>query len=218
MNPWKNLPRQKPFVLDDDAPYIEAFNSDKAQYSPTWIHTGRLPEPRLGPIDAPIIVLQKNPSYVQATRMEDMAAAEVADGLGALANEQSSHVCLARPNDWWDKTFNSLRTKYDRTRLSQRVLSIEYFPYPSAQFDHAALRLPSQQYTFSLVRAGLARGAIFVVTRGLDLWIGAVPELRAHFDKTVFRTKNRQRAFVTEGNLLGHRAYETICEQLEKAS
>lgn len=213
-NPWTNLRRYKPFVLGIDAPYIDAFNGDKAQYAPTWIHTGRLPEPRLGPIDAPIILLQMNPSYDQTTRMQDLTENEVTDGLGALADEQSRHACLAQPNHWWDKTFNSLHKICDRGRLSQRVLSIEYFPYPSAQFDHAALRLPSQQYTFSLVRAGLARNAVFVVTRGLDLWMGAVPELREQIDKTVFRTKNRRRAFVTEGNLFGNGSYSMICERL----
>jgi hypothetical protein len=211
-NPWRALPRHAPFVLDIDRAHVDAWNAGKPEFAPSWIHTGRLPEPRLGPVDAPVVLLQLNPSY--DARAFDIRQIDCA--IEALQDEQSAHACLAAPNDWWDETFSTLLKRFGRERLSRRVMSIEYFPYASARFDHAHLRLPSQEYTFALVRAALAADALFVVTRGLDLWIGAVPQLRAHLHKRVFRTRNRQRAFVSAGNLLGDSAFDMLCERLAR--
>lgn len=119
-------------------------------------------------------MLQQNPSYDKATKEDDLAQQEIAERRAELLEEHADHPHLASPNSWWDKTFASLIKTFGRPRLARRVLSIEYFPYPSSKFGHVALRLPSQDYVFSLVRAGLARGAVFIVTRGLDVWLGAV--------------------------------------------
>jgi len=201
MNPWTTLPSRPPFVTPADLPYVETFNSGEREYHGAWIHTGRVPEPRQGPIDAPIVMLQQNPSYSGRPPQAPLSEPEAAKLRDALIDEGSPHLGLRSPNDWWDRTCKALLAKFGRERLATRLVSIEYFPYPSAKFAHEALRLPSQSYTFALVRAGLSRGAHFVITRGANLWFGAVPELYSFQEKCVFRTKSPQNASLTPGNL-----------------
>ncbi len=64
-----------------------------------------------------------------------------------------------------------------RARVAKRLICVEFFPYHSKRFGHADLRLPSQQYTFQLVRLAIARSALIILSRGKRLWLGAVPEL-----------------------------------------
>ncbi len=212
-NPWTKVPKEPPFVIPSDWPYVDTYNSDREQFTPHWIHTGRMPEPRQGPIDAPVIILQQNPSYDGRPPQEALPRAEIDALHEALSDESSPHQGLARSNVWWDKTCKELRERFPRERLARRILSIEYFPYPSARFKHQSLRLPSQAYIFNLVRRGVEQGALFVVTRGSALWYGAVPELHGQRGKNVFATTNAQSAYISRGNLPEH-AFEALCARI----
>lgn len=201
LNPWSAIPAVPPFVLPMDSAYVEAANADCVPYAPDWLHTGRLPEPRSGPRDAPILLLQINPSYDVATMREALSDVSVAEQRAALADEQAAHACLARGDAWWRRAFAQPIARFGQARVAQAVCSVEYFPYPSQRFAHAYWRLPSQEYQFALVREALARGALIVVTRGLSLWLGAVPELAAQCDRTVLLSRNPQRVSISPGNL-----------------
>lgn len=62
-NPWLAIPDQADYVLAEDKPYLDAHNSRHKQGSDSWINLAYTPEPRLGPINAPVYMLQANPSY-----------------------------------------------------------------------------------------------------------------------------------------------------------
>jgi len=160
-----------------------------------------MPEPRLGPVNAPIVVLQLNPSYDKATIQHALSKEEVQDSLASLHNELSPHVCLANGNSWWQARFRDIIAEVGAPMLAQRVCSIEYFAYPSATFSHAWMRLPSQTYTFALVRAALERNALILITRGTNLWLGAVPELLQALGSTAFETNNPRSASISQRNL-----------------
>ncbi len=58
--------------------------------------------------------------------------------------------------------------------------------------------LPSQLYSFELIKRAMARSAVIVVLRAWSSWVDAVPELAEY--APVFRLRNTQRVWVTEGN------------------
>lgn len=217
LNPWSAIPPTPPFVLPMDSAYVEAANADCEPYTPDWLHTGRLPEPRSGPRDAPILLLQINPSYDVATMREALSEATITEQRAALADEQVAHACLARGDAWWRRAFAQPIAHFGQARVAQAVCSVEYFPYPSQRFAHAHWRLPSQEYQFALVREALARDALVVVTRGLSLWLGAVPELGTHRDRTVLLSRNPQRVSVSPGNL-PEGGYARVLAAIESAS
>ena len=217
MNPWNALPLEPPFVLPSELGAIEAFNNGQKPSSPYRIHTGRFPEPRLGPKDAPLVILQMNPSF-DTNHLGPLTAAQVLSARQSVLNELHPHSCLASSTPWWNSTFKELLKLYDRKCLSENVCSIEYFPYPSRKFGHGRLSLPSQQYSFDLAKAALQRKAFIVVTRGLDLWIKAVPglDLALNAGQTVFTTKNRQRPYISANNLVPSGAFQKICAVLNR--
>ena len=210
----RHLPAAPPFVLESDRELILGFNSRRGDHSKHWIHTGRTPEPRLGPIDAPIVILQLNASYDQSLKHIALTSSEIAKARHHLEDETSPHSCLIESNPWWDRAFKQPIAQFGRERVASRVCSVEYFAYPSARFAHRHLAPPSQSYQFELVRRALLRKAIIIVTRGWDLWTEVAPELIDQECKTVFRGKNRQRVYISEGNLPAG-AYSHICKALE---
>jgi len=189
MNPWISLSTAGPeFVLPDDLPYLIAFHAQlKPQRWDQKIQTHRIPEPRQGPINAPVVVLQLNPSYDKVTINQPLPQDQVASSIKNIQNEYAYREGLANKNCWWSKNFKELIAEFGEAKLSQSACSIEYFPYPSK--------------TFELVRSALERDALIVVTRGMQLWLGAVPALRTKLNSTVFETKNRRRPYISERNL-----------------
>lgn len=190
-NPWDDFGRllmAAPYVLPEDAPYIAYFN--QAADCEHSIVTGQIPEPWLGnPREACLIVLQLNPRYLGTDPLD-------LDKQQVIGMEDRLHFGLASGNKWWRSCFRSLALDIGRSclpndseelhlecgyrHLASRVCSVEYFPYGSDKYAHSLLRLPSQNYSFQLVRGAVARGAFVAVMKGKKEWFGAIPELCAY--------------------------------------
>ena len=214
-NPWKRIERQAPFVLDEDKPYIEAFNYSFRRDPLHKINRSFTPEPRLGPISAPIVVLQLNPSY---TSRPPRSQKRIDSELENIKNEHSLHPGVRATmtgKEWWKWLLKELvsHSGIGPEKLERNLCSIEFFPYRSIKFAHAMIRLPSQQYSFDLVRDRLAKGALIVITRNPAVWFGAVPELFQYLDDTVFLAKNARRPTISPKGL-GRRGFEKICQRL----
>ena len=184
-NPWRDLPNSDPYVLPDDRPFVETFNRSATEN--TYIHTELLPEPFLGRLAAPVVVLLLNPGFSEddnkfhaqpefCSRLRKAIRAE---------NEFSTHFHLDRAAggpgcDWWLRSAGPLIQEVGRECVADNLLAIEYFPYHSRKFGHAHRRLPSQEFSFSLVRSAIAREAEIICVRGANVWFGAVPELASY--------------------------------------
>jgi formate-dependent phosphoribosylglycinamide formyltransferase (GAR transformylase) len=66
------------------------------------------------------------------------------------------------------------------------------------RFAHQRLHVPSQEYTFALLRAAIRREAVVFVTRGQAVWEAAVPELRGY--SRAFRTNRVQNVVTSPRN------------------
>ncbi len=82
--------------------------------------------------------------------------------------------------------------------MAQGVLCVEYFPYHSRRFQHRRVQVPSQKYSFGLVRQALNRGAVIIVLRGQRLWLAAVPELQSY--RSLYRTNSVQNPILSPRN------------------
>ena len=200
-NPWVSLPDQPPFILDEDKPYVDAFNQLDKRKGDHRINLDHTPEPRLGPIDAPVIILQLNPSYAvcEAGGAKDLNRQK--ENLRSIRDEHAPHLGVTMKDLWWAPRLRSLIENAGEEKAAKGICSVEFFPYRSRTFAHGHIRLPSQDYTFGLVRSFIERKATFVVTRNFELWAAAVPELRQGLGRTVFVTRNPRRAFLTCANL-----------------
>lgn len=191
-NPWRTLPHTPPYVLDADRCAIEVFNSDAADHVRLRVET--CPEPFFGALDAPIVVLLLNPGVSSDDRYDDTLHAAVTG-----ANAVENHFYLRGSNGWWNTLVRALSRARPDVDVSRRVLSVEFIAYRSKSFGCGHLRLPSQAYSFALVRHAMERKAAIVIVRGARYWFGAVPELHGY--ENLIGIVNPQSASLSQANL-----------------
>ncbi len=208
-NPWLHLPAQPPYVLAEDAEEISRFNGRAVRQASgadrTEVHLDVLPEPFLGDPAAPVVLLALNPGFAEADRRWHADPAFIALCRANLEHRPSPYPfyllnpTLSAPGTrWWLRRLSPLLAVVPREVVARRVLCVEYFGYHSVGFAHSRLRVPSQQYSFMLVRQALRRGAVVVLTRGERLWRAAVPELAAY--PHLYRLHSVQNTIISRGN------------------
>jgi len=239
VNPWANLPGTA-VVVSEDRPYIDAFNSrhldahHQLQEHHPLFGFPLLPEPFLGDVcRAPIVILQQNPrvQVTETKRTKKRLRAPIVKTATDFDNERmrdylsnpcerSCHVTVLA-NEWWEKVTRALwdackERGVTSSDFEQSICSIEFLPYWSQNFHSSAamLRLPSQDFTFFLVREAIHRDAIFLILRGAAAWYAAVPELlQAH---TVERKTNmgRIQPRLTAGQLAGSSDFGLLVDRI----
>lgn len=203
-NPWKSLPLEAPYLLPEDRVAVETFN--RSCREARKIHAEVLPEPFLGRRDAPIVLLNLNPGFserdVETHRLPGFAQASRGNLLHAEA-EYPFHLLDPRwqsapGNKWWTQRLRRIIEPFGLHRVASSVLCVEFFPYHSTKFGHDKLRVPSQAYSFDLVRQAIDRDAHVLLLRGKRIWFEAVPELANYH--LLQCTNSVQSAFVSPGN------------------
>jgi hypothetical protein len=205
-NPWVALPESTPYVLEEDRELIERFNSTAKPE--LFVHLEHHPEPFLGRPDAPLVVLGLNPGYLpECDRWYGHPA------FAARARANLVHGALEFPfylldpsqpapgHRWWMRKLGPLIRATSLQAVAHGVLCVELFPYHSERFGHTKLRVPSQEYSFDLVRRALSRGAWIVLMRSKRLWFAAVPELASY--PRLMRIRNVQNPVISPRNVDG---------------
>ena len=212
-NPWPALPTQPPFVLPEDRPALEAFNRAPRQLikGDFRVETRMLPEPFVGRLNAPIIILLLNPGIAAepAVAEEDLRLHQDPE-FREIVRRCHRQAATPYPNYFFDpavtgpgarwngRVLRRLVGEFGAPSVANGVTALEYFPYHSLRFAHRRLRVPSQQFTFDALRAAIQRDAVVFVTRGKAAWEEAVPELTAY--TRAFFTRSVQNVAVSPKN------------------
>ncbi len=220
-NPWSRLGSLPPFVLPEDWLAVDVFNQLNAHKPRRLIHHELMPEPFIGRTDAPVVYLALNPGFSE-NDSEQHGRPEFRKRLrrcieGEPGEYPFFHLDPAGHGpgrSWWERTLGSLLRDVGPACVAQSFLCLEFFPYHSESFAHGRLRLPSQEYTFWLLRAALTREALVIVSRGWKEWVGAVPELARH--ARVYKTRSRRSSRLSPGNCPD--GYAEVCAALKEAN
>jgi len=203
-NPWKELPEHPEYVLPEDAPHIRRFN--EAASLGHMYDLSLLPEPYFGRPDAPVILLALNPG-----RGGDDAVTHARSDFQASARRSLSHTLTPNPylhlhqdestpgGRWWRRIAGALIREAGLAKVGHGLFCVQFVAYHSESFGSPRLRLPSQQYSFDLVRGALERGAEVVVMRSRKLWDAAIPELSRY--KRLHVLRNPRNPSLSPGNL-----------------
>lgn len=203
INQWSKLPTTPPYILDIDKTTIEG---KKAKFNEnTELHFELLPEPFLGNFLAPVILLNLNPGYSPDDIIYHQQQTFIDLSLANLNHQSLEYPfflldpSLSAPGrEWWERKLGALIRDTNKETVANTVLCVEYFPYHSRRFGHHKLFLPSQEYSFHLVRQAMARNAIIVLMRSKKLWLSAVPELEEY--SSLFSVRNVQNPTISPGN------------------
>ncbi len=207
-NPWRKLPIESPFVLRSDEPAIKKHNVKFKNRSPFKIQTTQvIPEPYVGNVaTAKVLILLLNPGYDYRNRKSHSDPAFRAALLKNLRHEKTEwpfyffnpDFCdkLHPGCDWWLRKTKKLRQHVCIEQLSQKLAVVEWFPYKSTQFK-SGCKVPSQQYSFELVRQAMSRDAVLII-RSKTRWLKTIPELNTYKNALEFSSQN---AAITPNNL-----------------
>jgi hypothetical protein len=201
-NPWLDMPAAAPFVLPQDHHRIAIFN--RTAKADTLVRLEMMPEPFLGNPTARVVVLGLNPGFSpDAIRHEThefftLSRNNLRHDGGAYPFYLLTPSLDVPGRTWWEQKLSRLIQAKGLKAVAHGLLCVEYFPYHSTRFAHAKLRVPSQQYSFGLVRSAMARNAMIVVLRGEKLWRAAVPELDTY--PRLYRVHNPQNVTITPNN------------------
>jgi hypothetical protein len=210
VNPWTATPASPPYVLEVDRPYVEAWNQGiNAGRERTRLRLEILPEPAVGPRDAPLVLLGRNPGWA-GTEPADHAPPHRTAALRAnLADDPAGHIhpylteafAGTAGGEWSRRCMRAVvaRSGIGYEDLARRLLSVEFHGYHSQDWAALPVTLPSQWYGFDLVARAIERGAVIVVLRGRKDWDVAVPGLRGYPRR--FSTNTVRSASVSPGNL-----------------
>lgn len=217
-NPWLKLPKKEPFILPNDFEVLRKNNIDLIKIG---IHTELLPVPFLGNLNkASIILLCLNPGYNK--KLDYFAYSDkifLKESIKSLTFScQIPFNCLDEKFSftggyiWWKKILKSLIKIFGNKKISQKIMCIQYFPYHSKKYHHLPFVLPSQYYSFYLVKQAIKKNKIIVIMRSKKLWLKAVPELEKY---SYIELKNYRRPFLTENNLENRIDFERIIKVLQ---
>lgn len=209
-NPWTALPDIAPYLLPSDKTLVEKFNNTRP-HSDHLIHHELLPEPFLGNPDAPIVLLNGNPGYDPTDKdgYQKPEMSQLSRGNLVHANTDYSFYLLNPAiayfggYSWWTKKLKPLIDRSSQKTVANNILCVEYFPYHSrkAANFHKYTRIPSQEYSFHLVKKAINRGALIILMRWPSSWLGTIPELNTYPD--FFRLNSPQNVIISPRNCPG---------------
>jgi hypothetical protein len=214
-NPWHRLPDNPPFVLPEDMAKVLAFNA--TAHENHVLHLDLIPEPFVGNSEAPVVLLGNNPGFKNpeamahkfkpafANRMRNNLWHQLPDAFPFLYFDPDATIFPSHV-DWWKRKLKCVLADFGNddnamSILARSIFAVEFFPYASHRFRHGWLKLPSQEYSFSLVRTAIKQDAVIVLTRGERRWLRRIPEL-AEYQRLV-RLKEVQKAPISPNNCYG---------------
>lgn len=206
-------------MLSIDVPYVATFNKNAP--ASLRIDTGLMPGPFIGNPKAPVIVLALNPGWSPQDRAANRNKVFRMHVRAMLVHRFLGRPFYALDGDpqrpgakWWRRNLKQVLSAVSEEHVAKNLCCLEYFPYHSKSFGHAAVRLPSQEYTFALLRNAIKRDAVVVMTRGARLWYGAVPELAGY--RHLVRTVNARSASLSPRNC--GPAFGTVVRRLQQTA
>lgn len=215
-NPWLDLPANAPFVLSQDKLVLDKYSlkmiGDHA------IRLDTLPYPYLGsPGDASVLLLalnggfsdqnlhyiQNDPYYVDQRRR-------------SLTFESDYPFFYLDPklsytlgHQWWYKRLRHFIEEHTLETVASRFACVQSFPYCSKRYKALPQRVPSQEYSFSLVRQAIKAGKLIVIMRSRKIWLQCVPEL---VNYPYIELKHPRNPYINRGHMT-----DSQFEQLEAA-
>lgn len=184
-NPWTGLPANAPYLLPQDKPildrYLPTFTGDHA------LRLDKLPLPYVGsPGVADVLLLALNGGFKPQDITHQNEDADYAQqNRRNLMFESRYPFFYLDPAfkytggyQWWHRRLRHFIVKYGLEVVASRFACVQFFPYCSKSYKSLPQRVPSQEYSFSLVRQAIQAGKPIVVMRSREIWLRSVPELR----------------------------------------
>ncbi len=179
-NPWNDFSDSEHYYAK-----IDSYLLTTKKFANLDLRLDVLPEPYLGnPSSAEVIFLLLNPGFIEEDVTISMQNEYYIDqAYRSLVHESKTPFFLLDEKlsvtggfKWWTKIISRLiNDGASIENIRKKLMSVEYFPYHSVSYKHVNKVLPSQHYSFKLVRDSIAQKKIIVLMRGKTHWLNVVP-------------------------------------------
>jgi len=213
-NPWISLKRiNNEYIANCDKETITYFKSKL--HNEFELKLNLTPGPYYGdPDKAKVFLLGLNPGYSD----EDANICEKNEKIiiDSLTHSIKQHPFLplnpinyGSPGfNWWRKRLRVLIDKTSLDVVQNFIFGAEFFPYPSIKFKRVNRILPSQQYTFYLIKKAIQDKKCIIIKRSKRIWYDSVPELEKYERKYIL--KNPQCTYISPGNMDNYEFNEVV--------
>ena len=204
-NPWHLFPHARPFVLEHDLPAICSFNQ---KFDPRFHYDLNLhPEPFIGSLSAPIILLALNPGLSE----RDYEVHSDEHLLGTIRNSAvQSPLCTqfyylteafsSTPGgEWWRSKLRRLIDDLGLEAVSPAMCCIQLYPYHSREFHSIPEVTSTVLHVRQVLLDQLRLGKLIIIMRAWRQWTSLVPELLDY--ERVVRLRNPRNPCLSPGNL-----------------
>ncbi len=217
-NPWVDLPSEPPYIakVDTDVLLKVGKRADGLRFDV-------LPDPYFGDlVQAEIVLLPLNPGFEDADLLVNMQRDEyVTQNKASLVHASRPPFYFLNPElmysggyRWWTRIFKSLLEQgISADILAHKMMCIQYLGYHSTTYLHLNTTLPSQLYSFDLVRQAIQLKKTIVMMRSEKLWLEAVPELAGY---PYIKIRNPRNPVLSPANLT-QPVFEQIIATLSRA-
>jgi hypothetical protein len=217
-NPWCHLPNSPPYVLPKDEEYVRVFNGKVGSGSDRFLQIRRiLPEPFIGDPSAPVVLLSNNPGFGRRAPLKETRNFMERLRKNLILDESEYPFLFLDPDFnevgwWWRIKLKVLLRQFGDKIIARSILNVPFFPYPSRRYRHGPLRVPSQDYSFHLVREAMKRDAVIVRMRKCKGFLNTLPELQG-YDRH-FHVENFQFPAISPKNCYG---FQDVVQAIEAA-
>ena len=206
INPWINMDHSEYMVHPDDKTSFEDHNSRvTSNYKFIPFLT---PEPWVGNINAPIVILLANPGATKENLAGERETNSFRKDLSiknlSQSNQEFQHYFLNPElkddpgGQWWNNRLSELIEETSLQAVADSIVSLETIPYHSVSFKAPKLKIPTQDYTYEILDAAIKRNAIIIAQRQISHWQAMVPSLKGY--ARVYQPNSPQSAYFTSGN------------------
>jgi len=222
LNPWLRLPKVGPFVLPEDAPFVEEFNSVQGRHSEHFLDLRLPPNPFSGLHDAPVVILLANPgigdSDLRVQRKQENLnllhdAIKTPGGTPFIwLSDVGQHLS---PEQWWQSRTRDLKKIVGSDEeLATKLLLVELHGYHSKSWSAPLRNFPSQAYGFELVQDAMKRNATIIAARCQEYWFASIPGLRK-YKRLVPKLNSPRSAYLSKSNL-GDEGFALVEQALKR--
>ena len=212
-NPWVDLPDAPPFVAPVDVELLEKLAGKLT--GPCELRLDLRPQPWTGSIHkAEVLLLALNPGHSDRD-YEELRNPDYADQWRrALSFDTRTPFYLLDPafagyggDLWWRRRLRDLIDVAGVDAVAQKVMCIEHFPYKSVAYRPLGVTLPSQEYSFNLVREAVRRRKQIVLMRSERIWLHSVAELTGY---PYIRLSNNQNPYLSRSQMAADQ-FDALC-------
>lgn len=185
-NPWQGFDFSDEMVHPDDLDAVRFHNdSSKSDYQ-FLLHLA--PEPWIGNLAGNLLVLYSNPGATEANLnkiLQPNHELVMQKSIKNLNQENDAYPHFhfdpeleqTEGAQWFKSKYRWLIDATSNQAVSKNLITCELAPYHSVKWKAPKLKLPTQEFTYQIIREAIAREAVILLARTPKIWIQNIPEL-----------------------------------------